>query len=283
MATFFPRRKTYSPSRAAAAVVTGAAHGIGRSFAYEIVRRGGSVICTDIDEGQLKKTTRELGELGEGRVIPYVCDVRSESGMKKLSEEAEVLLGRPVSLLVNNAGVAAGGKIGEMPLEDWRWCLDINLWGVIHGCHYFVPKLKALGHGGIVNVASAASFTAWPEMACYNASKAAVAALSETLTAELTGTGIHVTTLCPTGVNTKVMDHARVPARTSKLTALALKSYPLIASPDAVARQTLDALDSKQMYVLPQLDSRLLWRAKRYAPRAYARGAGEFFRLLLPS
>lgn len=281
--TLFSSRKTYLPSQGAAAVVTGAAHGIGRSFAYEIVRRGGSVICTDIDEIQLKKTTGELGELGVGRVVPYVCDVRSEVEMKTLSEQAEELLGRPVSLLVNNAGVAAGGKIGEMPLEDWRWCMDINLWGVIHGCHFFVPKLRSLGFGGIVNVASAASFTAWPEMACYNASKAAVVALSETLTAELAGTGIHVTMLCPTGVNTQVMDRARVPEHTRKATSLALKSHPLIASPDAVAQLTLDGLDRKQMYVMPQLDSRMLWRAKRYAPSVYARGVGELFRLLLPN
>ncbi len=278
----FRKRRTLKPSQAAAAVVTGAAHGIGRSFAYEIVRRGGSVICTDIDEEALTATCEALSAVSEAKVIAYPCDVRSESAMHTLSEKAESLLGRPVSLLVNNAGVAAGGKVGEMPLDDWRWCMDINVWGVIYGCHYFVPKLKSLGHGGIINVASAASFTAWPEMACYNASKAAVAALSETLTAELTGSGINVTTLCPTGVDTKVIDHARIPQHTNKLTNLALKSYPLIATPDDVARQTLDALDRKQVYVLPQLDSRMLWRAKRYAPRTYMRGAGELFRMILP-
>lgn len=279
----FSKRNKNKISQGAAAVVTGAAHGIGRSFAYEIVRRGGSVICTDIDEQALSDTVSELSMLGNGQVIAYPCDVRSEEKMRALSEEAEELLGRPVTLLVNNAGVAAGGKVGEMSLEDWRWCIDINVWGVIHGCHFFVPKLKELGYGGIVNVASAASFTAWPETACYSASKAAVASLSETLTAELTGTGIHVTTLCPTGVETKVIDHGRLPDHATKLTNQALRSYPLIASPDAVARETLDALDKKKMYVLPQLDSRILWRAKRYAPQAYARTAGEFFRLILPS
>lgn len=283
MMGFLAKRKRLKPSQGAAAVVTGAAHGLGRSFAYEIVRRGGSVICTDVDETALTDTVNELSSVGEGRVIAYPCDVRNEAKMHALSEEAEMLLGRPITLLVNNAGVAAGGKVGEMSLDDWRWCMDINLWGVVHGLHFFVPKLKSLGYGGIVNVASAASFTAWPETACYSASKAAVVAMSEVLTAELIGTGVNVTTLCPTGVETKVLDHGRLPAHVSKMANSALKSHPLIASPDDVARETLDALDRKQMYVLPQIDSRLLWRAKRYLPRTYARTAGEFFRLVLPS
>lgn len=120
MLTVLRGRKTYAPSRAAAAVVTGAARGIGSRSACEIRRRGGSVIGADIDEGQLKATAKELGELGEGRVIPYVRDVRRQAGMKTLFDEAEAVLVRPVSPLVNNASMAARGNVGEMHLEDWH-------------------------------------------------------------------------------------------------------------------------------------------------------------------
>ncbi|HCW88820.1 MAG TPA: short-chain dehydrogenase, partial [Marinobacter sp.] len=194
------KRKTLKPSEGAAALVTGAGSGIGRSFAYEIVRRGGSVICADIDPERAEETARTLSELGEGRAVAYTCDVGSEKQMATLAEEAESLLGRPVTLVINNAGVGVGGPIGEVPLKDWRWCLKVNLWGVIHGCHFFAPKLRELGYGGIINVASAAGFGAAPEMSAYNVTMSAVLSLSETLAAELTGTGVHVSALGPTVV-----------------------------------------------------------------------------------
>ncbi len=273
------KRKTYLPSRSAAAVVTGAASGIGRGMAYEIVRRGGSVICADIDEQGAMRTAQELSELGEGRALGYACDVRDASQMEKLADEADGLLGRPVTLVVNNAGVWVGGRIGEVSLEDWRWCLDVNLWGVIHGCHFFAPKLRELGYGGIVNVASVAGFAAVPSFTTYNVTKSAVVSLSETLAAELTGTQVHVTTLCPSAVKTNIIDNGKLPSGTGRFASNVMGKWMFSETPDQVARQTLDALDRKQLYIMPQFDSRLVWRLKRYAPRLYARAVGEVYRL----
>jgi short-subunit dehydrogenase len=272
------KRKTFKPSEGAAAVVTGAGSGIGRSFAYEIVRRGGSVICADIDAERAEETARTLSELGEGRAVAYTCDVGSEKQMATLAEEAESLLGRPVTLVINNAGVGVGGPIGEVPLKDWRWCLKVNLWGVIHGCHFFAPKLRELGYGGIINVASAAGFGAAPEMSAYNVTMSAVLSLSETLAAELTGTGVHVSALCPTVVPTNILDKARLPENRSDFASAAMSKLAFTTS-DEVARKTLDALDRKQLYVVPQFDGRIMWRFKRYAPRLYARTLGEAYRL----
>lgn len=272
------KRMRSRPSKDAAAVVTGAGSGIGRSFAYEIVRRGGSVICADIDGQRAEQVAETLSELGRGRAVAYRCDVGSEKQMATLAEEAESLLGRPITLVVNNAGVAVGGPIGEVPLKDWRWCLKVNLWGVIHGCHFFAPKLRALGYGGIVNVASAAGFGAAPEMSAYNVTKSAVLSLSETLAAELTGTGVHVSALCPTVVPTNILDKARLPENRSGFASAAMRKWAFATS-DQVARQTLDALDREQLYVVPQLDGRFMWRFKRYAPRLYARTLGEAYRL----
>jgi hypothetical protein len=272
------KKKTLPLSRGAAAVITGAGSGIGRSFAYEIVRRGGSVICADIDGQRAEETARALSELGEGRAVAYRCDVGSEKQMATLAEKAESLLGRPITLVVNNAGVGVGGPIGEVPLKDWRWCLKVNLWGVIHGCHFFAPRLRELGYGGIINVASAAGFGAAPEMSAYNVTKSAVLSLSETLAAELTGTGVHVSALCPTVVPTNILDKARLPDNRSDFASAAMRKW-VFTNSDEVARKTLDALDRKQLYVVPQFDGRIMWRFKRYAPALYTRTLGEAYRL----
>ncbi len=272
------KKQPLPPSRNAAAVVTGAGSGIGRSFAYELARRGGAVICADINEERAEQVAACLKTLGS-KAIARRCDVGDAKQMEALSDEAEKLLGRPVTLVINNAGVGLGGPIGEVPLDDWHWCMNVNLWGVIHGCHYFAPKLRDLGYGGIINVASAAAFGAAPEMSTYNVTKAGVLALSETLAAELVGTGVRVTALCPTVVPTNIVNDGKLPERRREFARSAMTRFALTTA-DKVARQTLDALDRGELYVLPQIDGRLAWRFKRLMPRLYARTVGETYRLL---
>ncbi len=272
--------KGQKPSRGAAAVVTGAGSGIGRSFAYEIARRGGAVLCVDIRKERAEETAETLRSLN-AHAVAYECDVGNAEQMAALSEQSEELLGRPVTLIVNNAGVGLGGQIGEVSLEDWHWCMNVNLWGVIHGCHFFAPKLKALGYGGIINVASAAGFAAAPEMSTYNVTKSGVMSLSETLSAELTGTGVKVTVLCPTVVPTNIVNDGRLPSYRAEFAKTAMTKFALTNS-DAVARKTLDALDKGQMYMLPQIDGQIAWMFKRIAPRLYARSLGEAYRLVSP-
>jgi short-subunit dehydrogenase len=269
--------KRQKVSTAAAAIVTGAGSGIGRSFALAIGRRGGSTICVDIRKDRAEETARELREQG-AIAIAYECDVGDASQMAELADSAEGLLGRPITLVVNNAGIGIGGPIGEVSLEDWHACLHVNLWGVIHGCHFFAPRLKALGYGGIINVASAAGFAAAPEMTTYNVSKAGVMSLSETLAAELVGTGVHVTVLCPTVVPTNIVRDGKLPGNRRAFAEKAMTRFALTDS-ETVARKTLDALDQGDLYMLPQIDGRIAWLLKRAAPRLYARGIGEAYRL----
>ncbi len=272
------KKQPLPPSRNAAAVVTGAGSGIGRSFAYELARRGGAVICADINEERAEQVAASLKALGS-KAIARRCDVGDAKQMEALSDEAEKLLGRPVTLVINNAGVGLGGPIGDVPLEDWHWCMNVNLWGVIHGCHFFAPKLRELGYGGIINVASAAAFGAAPEMSTYNVTKAGVLALSETLAAELAGTGVKVTALCPTVVPTNIVNDGKLPEKRREFARSAMTRFALTTA-DKVARQTLDALDRGELYMLPQIDGRLAWRFKRLMPRLYARTVGETYRLL---
>ncbi len=167
-------------SQNAYAVVTGAGSGIGRSFAYELAKRGGAVVCVDLNLAAAQDTVDQIKATG-AKAFVLQCDVGNAEQVNSVAEQAEQLLGHPVTLLINNAGVGLGGKFDEVSLDDWKWCMQVNLWGVIHGCHAFVPKFKKLGYGAIINVASAASYTAAPEMSVYNVSKAGVLALSETV------------------------------------------------------------------------------------------------------
>lgn len=273
MINFF---KSATPSKNARAVVTGAGSGIGRSFAQELARRGGRVVCADINEDAALETV-SLIEADGGQAYAVKCDVSKAAQVKSLATQAEKLLGEPVTLLINNAGVGLGGKFSDMSLDDWKWCAGINLWGAIHGCHYFVPRFKEAGSGAIINVASAASYTAAPEMSVYNVTKAGVRALSETLFSELARDNIRVNVLCPTLVPTNIIKNGRIPDRYAKLADHALMNFAMTTS-DKVARLTLNRLDRGKLYTTPQVDAKLFWLMKRASPALYTSLLGFSYR-----
>ncbi len=151
--------------------------------------------------------------------------------------------------------------------------MQVNLWGVIHGCHYFVPKFKQQGFGAIINVASAAGFTAAPEMTAYNVTKSSVLSLSETLSAELRNAHIRINVLCPTLVPTNIMKNGRLPQHYSWVADHLLMNHAFINS-EQVAIQTLDRLDANKLYTIPQPDAKLFWWMTRAAPSLYAKLLG---------
>lgn len=266
-------KKKKQPSQKAYAVVTGAGSGIGRSFAVELAKRGGHVICADINLAVAEETVKIIeSEIGQS-AFAVQCDVGDKDAVKALSEQAEILLNHPVSLIINNAGVGLGGKFDEVSLEDWQWCMHVNLWGVIHGCHFFVPKFKQQGYGAIINVASAAGYTAAPEMTAYNVTKSSVLALSETLSAELYSSNIRVNVLCPTLVPTNIMKNGRLPKQYSNLADDLLMNHAFVTS-DEVVIKTLNNLDAGKLYTIPQPDAKLFWWMKRASPVLYAKFLG---------
>lgn len=270
--------KKIKPSQNAYAVVTGAGSGIGRSFALELGRRGGRVVCADINLAAADETVSLLAQQG-ATGFAVTCDVGVAEQVKQLADTAEQLMQHPVTLVINNAGVGLGGKFDEVSLEDWQWVTHVNLWGVIHGCHYFVPKFKQLGYGAIINVASAASYTSAPEMTAYNVTKSGVLALSETLAAELKKFKIGVNVLCPTLVPTNIIKNGRIPSRYSGLADHALMNFAMTTS-DSVAKLTLNRLDHGQLYTIPQLDAKLFWLMKRVSPTLYNKFLGLSYRLI---
>jgi NAD(P)-dependent dehydrogenase (short-subunit alcohol dehydrogenase family) len=259
-------------SHGAAAVVTGAGSGIGAAFARELAARGGQVVCSDIDLGAAQTTAEDINRQGR-KAVAVACDVSNADDVSALAAQSQSWFGRTPTLVVNNAGVVAGGRpIGEAPLDDWSWTLGINLWGAIHGCHVFVPLLREAGFGGIINVASASAFGATPNLPAYSVSKAAVLSLSETLAAELSGTGVRVTALCPTFVKTDIMERGRVTAESAEQGRMLMRWTGI--SPDRVARKCLNTHDRGGLYCMPQLDAKILWRLSRLAPTLSAYGTG---------
>lgn len=274
----FLKWRSAKPSQNAYAVVTGAGSGIGRSFALELARRNGAVVCADVNLEAAEQTVALIERAG-GKGFALRCDVGNAEQVQQMAEQAEALLQHPVTLVINNAGVGLGGKFDELTLDDWQWCMNVNLWGVIHGCHAFVPRFKKLGHGAIINVASAASYTAAPEMSAYNVTKAGVLALSETLSAELKKDNIRVNVLCPTLVPTNIIKNGRIPGRYSRLADHALMNYAMTTSDD-VARLTLDHLDKGLLHTIPQVDAKMFWLMKRASPSLYAKFLGFSYQFI---
>jgi NAD(P)-dependent dehydrogenase (short-subunit alcohol dehydrogenase family) len=259
-------------SRDAAAVITGAGSGIGEAFAIELARRGGRVVCSDIDENGARATADAIVASG-GEALAARCDVSRLDDVAQLAKVAQDWFGGPPTVVINNAGVGGGGSaIGETDIDDWNWLLGINLWGPIHGCHVFAPILREAGYGGIINVASAAAFGAAPGMAAYNVSKAGVLSLSETLAAELSGTGVSVTVLCPTFVKTNIVEAGRITERSTQVADLLMRWTGF--SPERVARTCLGTLDRGSLYCMPQPDARIGWGIKRFTPTVYTRAVG---------
>jgi NAD(P)-dependent dehydrogenase (short-subunit alcohol dehydrogenase family) len=275
-----PFGKSPKVSHHARAVVTGAGSGIGAAFAIELAKRGSRVVCSDIDEVAAKRTVTAISEFG-GEAVALACDVTQFDAVQDLATQSQSWFGAAPTLVINNAGVGSGGApIGELPLDDWQWVLGINLWGPIHGSHVFAPILRTGDSDvprGIINVASAAAFAAAPGMGAYNVSKAGVLMLSETLAAELSGSGVKVTVLCPTFVKTNIIEAGRISAGATNLANRVMGLTGFTA--EKVAKTCLDAHDRGDLYCMPQLEAKFGWNVKRLAPGAYTRVAGLINRI----
>jgi len=193
------------------AVITGAASGIGFGLACQALARGMHVVMSDIDEDGLQRALREATDRFGTHAAAVVADVTAAADVARLKEAAEERFG-PTFLLVNNAGVTVGPhRAWEVPIEDWRWLLDVNLWGVIHGLSVFVPDMVARDSGYVVNTASIAGLLAPESMAPYVATKHAIIGISESLfrDLEVAGSTVRVSVLCAGPVETRLFDAAR--------------------------------------------------------------------------
>jgi NAD(P)-dependent dehydrogenase (short-subunit alcohol dehydrogenase family) len=192
------------------AVVTGAASGIGLALAERFVAEGMKVVMADIEAGALATASDGLRRQGAA-VLATRVDVSRPADVKRLADETYDAFGA-AHVVCNNAGVAVIGAVHEHTLADWQWVINVNLWGVIHGVHAFLPRMLAGGdEGHFVNTASMAGLTTAPFMSVYDVTKHGVVALSESMYKELTVTGapIGVSVVCPGLIDTNIMRSSR--------------------------------------------------------------------------
>ncbi|MFJ6653464.1 SDR family oxidoreductase [Microbacterium sp. NPDC091313] len=187
------------------AVVTGGASGIGRGIAESLIAEGARVVIADIDGEAVGRTADEIG------AVAVAVDVSSLQSVSALADAVLEHLGG-VDIVVNNAGVGPFARIADLTMEDWRWIIDVNLFGVIHGVHVFLPLLEQNPDGGhIVNTSSMASLTPFETLGSYAVTKFGVSALTEVLQAELAtaGSRVHATLLVPGSVRSNIAQSTR--------------------------------------------------------------------------
>jgi NAD(P)-dependent dehydrogenase (short-subunit alcohol dehydrogenase family) len=190
------------------AVVTGAGSGIGRALARQLAVASSALALADIDEAGLQQTAASLSERGV-QLSTHVVDVSDESAMRAFAQDVTARHKR-VTLLINNAGVALHGRFEEISLDDLRWLMGINFWGVVHGVKYFLPMLKKQPRAHIVNISSVFGIVAPAGQAAYSSSKFAVRGFTEALRHELEGTSVFVSCVHPGGIRTPIARRARL-------------------------------------------------------------------------
>jgi NAD(P)-dependent dehydrogenase (short-subunit alcohol dehydrogenase family) len=249
------------------ALITGAGSGIGQATAAAFAHAGADLVLCDIDEAGLEATAAPLRGLGR-RVGTHRVDVSSREQMRAFAEEVERAHGA-VDVLVNNAGVAIAAPILETSLEDWDWIVSINLWGVVHGCHFFAPAMVRRGRGHIVNLASVAGLMGGEPLGAYSTTKFAVVGYSESLRDELASHGVGVTAICPGVINTSIARNTRArgawEAKQPRFVSIFQKQGH---GPEKVASAILDAVVHDRGLVPVTPEAWAIYLAKRAAPDA---------------
>jgi NAD(P)-dependent dehydrogenase (short-subunit alcohol dehydrogenase family) len=245
-------------------LVTGAGSGLGLALARRLVDDGNRVVATDLAE-----TAADLPGAPDLSGMGYApLDVRSDHDWWAVRDLVAEQWGG-LDLLVNNAGVAGGGRIDRADMDEWQRLTDINLLGVARGCHTFAGMMKRQGSGHLVNVASIAGLVHPPGMASYNAVKAGVVALSETLRHELAPYGVATSVVCPSffrtnlaasmqGVDTDVQEKAAQLIERSDLTA------------EEIADAVVAGIDRGEFLILPDVVARASYQLRLDDPEAYA-------------
>jgi len=252
------------------AVITGAGSGMGRCLAQQLAARGSGLALSDVNEKALAETMSLLGS-PRGKVTQHIVDVADEGRVKGFAEEVAVRHGR-ATVLFNNAGVALLGNFEELSIQDIRWLMDINFWGVIYGTHYFLPLLKKEKRAHIVNLSSVFGLVGVVGQTAYCASKFAVRGFTESLRHEMEGTNIFVTSVHPGGIRTPIAKHARPGAKAAATLyneSVARFDRVAMTPPEDAAERILEGVEKCEGRVLVGGDCKFVDVLQRLRPAGY--------------
>ena len=257
------------------AVITGGASGIGLATAKALAGRGAHVLLADIEGGALAAAAAEVEALADVEVDIATVDVADLESMHELADTAFTRFGA-VHIVFNNAGVALNGPIADMSHDDWRWIIDVDLWGAIHGVEAFVPRIRDQREGGhVLFTASFAGLVPNVGLGAYCVAKYGVVALAEVLRREVREHDIGVSVLCPMRVSTNIGTSQR--NRTAGYGAVTVEEPQpgaaevadslagRVLDVDEVAAKVVAGIDANELYILPHAESR------EYVARRFAR------------
>ena len=255
-------------------VITGAASGIGRALAVRLSKEPiAGIAIADVNEDALAET-KQIAERSGVKVTAHRVDVSSETEMRSFADDVINQHGR-VTHIINNAGVALGGTVREVSLDDIRWLMDINFWGVVNGTKVFLPHLERESSAHIVNISSIFGIFAPPGQAAYCASKFAVRGFTECLRQELAGSNIAVSVVHPGGVSTNIANDARIGEGVTMTETQIKERKERInknlarTTPDEAAEIIVRGIRARAPRILIGSDARALDRIARFFPRKY--------------
>lgn len=259
----------------AVVAITGAGSGLGRALALAYAARGYAVAISGRNIDKLLET-RALLEAANASVFSWRCDVSDEDSVRSFVEATVHQLGR-IDVFINNAGYAHAGHVVDTPLSDWQNLFDTNLFGAVRACRAVIPVMRQQKSGQLINIASFAGIANAPTMAAYNASKAALISLSETLRMELNDDQIGVTVACPSFFDTDLHLSLQTPNPEMRgMVERLIKRSGFTA--EQIAADILRAVDNKQFLVLSQPQSKRLYWLKRLSTRLYVRTMLNYIR-----
>ena len=256
------------------AFVTGAAAGLGLEICEQLAHQQWKLFIVDINAPRLHDVAEKLRAMG-AEVIDRELDVTRPEALDTARADIVAAWGG-VDLVFNNAGIAVAGEVDEVALEDWHRVINVDLWGVIHGCRTFSSLLKQQGSGHIINTASSAGTLSAPEMAPYNVAKAGVISLSETLRVELSKYDIGVTVVCPTVFASSLGENIGDNTRGEKMLQRQLEQTQVSAK--EIVADVFDAIERRRLYVMTQPDARWGWRMKRLSPEFFFNSLARMYR-----
>ena len=262
----FPRLASRFPGKRA--FITGAGSGLGLAVSNALARDGWSLGLFDRNLERLTAVEGELSSAGV-RVLAYPGDVTHADELT-VAVNTFAATCNGLDIMINNAGVAVSGNVMDITLDDWRWIVDINLMGVVHGCRAAIPHLQRNNSGLMINIASAAAFASAPQMATYNATKAAVVSLSETLVNELRSSRTQVSVAMPSFFRSNLLESLRGDPATRASAERFMNASGYGA--EEAAHDILKMAGAGKLYIVVPASARALWRLKRWMPGLFLKG-----------